>query len=975
MCGIAGIFAYAADSPPVDRAELLRIRDRMAARGPDGAGDWIAADGRIGLAHRRLAIIDLSEAGAQPMHDPATGNVIVFNGEIYNYRELRRELEARGAVFRSQSDTEVLLALYAAYGADMLPKLRGMFAFGIWDAQKRGLLLARDPFGIKPLYIADDGKTLRFASQVKALLAGGALNDTPCPAGICGFFVWGHVPRAMDLCKSDQGTACGSCAFPEGKRPHACSADLFRPARRDRSGRKRGFGARRSVSRNPRCAFRKRPLSPCRRRAGRSVSFGRPRFEPRCGTWCPNRGAKLDAFTLAFDEFRDSAEDESVIAEQTARLLGICHKTERIARADFESERARFLEAMDQPTIDGLNTYLISRSAGATGIKVALSGLGGDELLCGYPSFRQVPRLARALKVFSAAPRLGRLFRRATAPLARRFSKPKAAGLLEYGSTLAGAYVAAPSALHAVGAYEHPRARPCARRPFPARAGGGFAVPDRRNSIGEPCGQWRVEMSCYMRNQLLRDADWAGMAHSLEIRVPFVDPFLFRQSVRLLGSVPRIERDVLLKRASPCVAALIANRPKTGFNTPVATWIAARRGGARLRPWADEVFREFSQRWQVAVIARRVESSPRNILVFRFGQLGDTLVALPAFRILRRRFPEARITVLTAKDPNANWVMAEEVLPQGLVDGFLTYETGQSGPSLGEALRLLPKIRSSRFDLLVYLAPSSRSTVKAWRDHLYFRLAGIADSLGYDLESPYPTRRPGEPLPWLEQEADRLRARLRKDGIDIPVPTSALMRLEPTKADRIAARRFLEEHASSKLHRLVAIGPGSKWPSKRWGEERFAELGRRLIEAFGITPVVLGGREDAALADRLIAFWGKGINGAGPLSIRHAAAVLERCDLYVGNDTGTMHLAAAVGTRCVAIFAAQDWPGRWYPYGQGHIVLRKALPCEGCKLVVCKQYENACLRAISVDEVFEACGRVLRLPAVPKASSQQNALA
>jgi asparagine synthase (glutamine-hydrolysing) len=160
MCGIAGLFAYAAGGPSVDGEELRRIHERMAARGPDGSGEWYSADRLVGLAHRRLAIIDLSPAGAQPMVDPATGNVIVFNGEIYNYRELKRELQAAGHQFRSDSDTEVLLHLYARHGVSMVERLRGMFAFAIWDARAHKLVLARDPLGIKPLYYADDGKTL-----------------------------------------------------------------------------------------------------------------------------------------------------------------------------------------------------------------------------------------------------------------------------------------------------------------------------------------------------------------------------------------------------------------------------------------------------------------------------------------------------------------------------------------------------------------------------------------------------------------------------------------------------------------------------------------------------------------------------------------------------------------------------------------------------------------------------------------------
>src|SRR5229473_3334840 len=165
MCGIAGIYAYHYAANPVDVAELRRIRDR------------------------------LSERGVQPMAS-ADGNVVItFNGEIYNYKVLRAALEAEGRVFRTQTDTEVLLHLYAAKGAAMVQDLRGMFAFALWDARKRGLLLVRDPYGIKPLYYADDGWTLRFASQVKALVAGGAVSREPDPAGIVGFHLLGSVPE------------------------------------------------------------------------------------------------------------------------------------------------------------------------------------------------------------------------------------------------------------------------------------------------------------------------------------------------------------------------------------------------------------------------------------------------------------------------------------------------------------------------------------------------------------------------------------------------------------------------------------------------------------------------------------------------------------------------------------------------------------------------------------------------------------
>lgn len=209
MCGINGIFAYHYAANAVDSRELERSRDHMQARGPDGAGTWLSPDERIGLAHRRLAIIDLSPAGAQPMASANGKLVVTFNGEIYNYQQLRLQLEARGHVFNSHSDTEVLLQLYIERGESMVDALRGMFAFAIWDSERKVLFLARDPYGIKPLYYADDGWTFRFASQVKALLAGGAISRDPEPAGTIGFYLWGSVPEPFTTCQAIRALPAG----------------------------------------------------------------------------------------------------------------------------------------------------------------------------------------------------------------------------------------------------------------------------------------------------------------------------------------------------------------------------------------------------------------------------------------------------------------------------------------------------------------------------------------------------------------------------------------------------------------------------------------------------------------------------------------------------------------------------------------------------------------------------------------------
>ncbi len=230
MCGIAALFAYHGDAPKVERDELIAIRDQMVSRGPDGAGEWLSPDGRVGLGHRRLSIIDLSPSGAQPMFNADRSLAIVFNGEIYNYAELRSELSGQGPPvdgpegfrsysFRSNSDTEVLLHLYAEKGEAMVHELRGMYAFAIWDAEKRGMFLARDPFGIKPLYYSDDGRTLRLASQVKALRAGGRIDLAPEPAGHVGFFLWGHLPDPYTLFKNIRSLPAGSTMWVDRSGP------------------------------------------------------------------------------------------------------------------------------------------------------------------------------------------------------------------------------------------------------------------------------------------------------------------------------------------------------------------------------------------------------------------------------------------------------------------------------------------------------------------------------------------------------------------------------------------------------------------------------------------------------------------------------------------------------------------------------------------------------------------------------------
>ncbi len=575
MCGINAILSYVEGAPPVDRGELLRVRDSMVARGLDDAGEWLCLTGRVGLGHRRLAIIDPSPAGHQPMVLRPDGPVVTFNGEIYNFRELRAELVAQGRQLRTQSDTEVLLHLYDRDGAAMVAHLRGMYAFAIWDPARQGMLLARDPFGIKQLYFADDGRTLRLASTVKALRAGAGIDTTPCAAGHVGFFLWGHVPDPFTLFDGIRALPAGSTLWIDRRGPGAPET-FFDIGQALRDGAEAGRGTapdlhdlmvdsvrQHFVSDVPVGVFLSAAIDSAAITAFASELDGPP----------------LRTLTFGFDEFAGSEKDEVPLAETVAARFGSVHQTRRIRRDDFMANADAMFEAMDQPTIDGVNVYFVAREAHAIGLKVALSGLGGDELFGGYPSFRQIPRMAGLFGSFSAAPWLGRGVRMVSAPLLRRFTSPKYAGMLECGGGYGSAYLLRrglfmPWELSRLldpemvregwGALET-RARL-------DRTVQGLTTPRQKVSA--------LELSWYMRNQLLRDADWAGMAHSLEIRVPFVDPILLRGLAPGLASATTPGKGDLARAPRSPLPDAVLNRPKTGFEVPVREWLLASRPDA-----------------------------------------------------------------------------------------------------------------------------------------------------------------------------------------------------------------------------------------------------------------------------------------------------------------------------------------------------------------------------------------------------------
>ena len=574
----------------------------MRARGPDGAGTWWSADRHCGLAHRRLTILDLSDRASQPMISDDGSLVVVFNGEIYNYPQLRTELEAKGTRFRTTSDTEALLHLYRYYGAEMVHQLRGMFAFAIWDAGLRSLFLARDPYGIKPLYTANDGWTFRFASQVKALLAGGGVSRDPEPAGHVGFYLFGSVPEPFTIYRDIRSLPAGHTQWVDAAGPREpksfVNLAMLLAAKGQGPVGDPGDLVRTAVSDSVRAHL----LADVEVGAFLSAGIDSGAL---LGLMRDAGQREIRAITLAFEEFRGTEEDEAPLAALVAKRYGAHHVVRRVSQREFLHDLPAILEAMDQPSIDGINTWFVSKAAREAGLKVAISGLGGDELLAGYPSFVDVPRWRNRFGPIAAVPGVGRLARLImyALPSPMVTTRPKVLGLLQYADSWAGSYLLRrglflPYELSQV--LERDFAREGLRRLKPVRRLAASLAPDPGSDIARVCA---LESAHYMRNQLLRDADWAGMAHGLEIRVPLVDVMLLKSLAPVAARfTQRAGKAALARAPSIPLPEEVVTRSKTGFVVPTGNWISR---ACKLGPLTEGV-REpkglVSRRWSQVVL-------------------------------------------------------------------------------------------------------------------------------------------------------------------------------------------------------------------------------------------------------------------------------------------------------------------------------------------------------------------------------------
>jgi asparagine synthase (glutamine-hydrolysing) len=602
MCGIAGILGRP------DGEAMQRMLDAMARRGPDDCG--VYQDARVILGHRRLSIIDVTSAGHQPMSSAGGKLWIVYNGEIYNHAILREEMTRGGRRFASRSDTEVILALYEERGVEFVTRLEGMFAFAIWDLRGPDplLVLARDHFGIKPLLYASTPQGFVFASDVPGIVASGQVETTLDPVGLVQYLMHGHVVQPRTILRGvEMLPAAHLLTIRAGEAPrlrrywrldYERSVALSRGLQEsERVERVRllleGAASAQMVSDVPVGAFLSGGVDSSTIVALMSRASGQP----------------IHTYSVGFPDVQ-TALDESEDARQSARFLGAVHRDVRIGGREVAESLPAIAADLGQPTVDGVNMYFVSRAA-RSGVTVALAGIGGDELFAGYGTF---PNLVRHATTRERLRRRMMLARWAASRRLGRSGRMQDAWESLWGrDSFAAAYmgqrmVRGPQeAWHVAG---RPEVDPSAVLAYAGVE--DAAIPDPVSRVG------LLESSLYMRSQLLRDADAASMAHSLEVRVPFLDVGLAEfvhglpGDSKLGASVTGagvIGKRILIQAVRDLIPDWTWRKPKRGFTLPFGEWL---RGP--MRPLVEETLSDSAFRTSGLIDASEADREWRGFL-------------------------------------------------------------------------------------------------------------------------------------------------------------------------------------------------------------------------------------------------------------------------------------------------------------------------------------------------------------------------
>ena len=590
MCGIFGIIGLNSRVPP----ELLeRATQSLAHRGPDDGGTVILHDSaqgaiEIGLGNRRLAILDLSPQGHQPMNDPATGNWVVYNGEVYNFREVRAKLEREGLHFSSHSDTEVILKAYGHWGEECLREFRGMFAFAIWDAPRHRLFVARDPMGIKPLYFWQSDRYFMFSSEVRTLLGTGLISRRIDPAGLVNYLTFGSLYDPNTLVAGVNALPPGCyLTWEDGQVNQVQYWDLIDPGlveayphAHDASAEKRGE-LEAQIAEMLDESVRMQLVSDVP--VGVFLSGG---IDSSSLVGILHRsGVRPSTFSIVF---READYSEAEYSRAFAQQFHTDHHEITVSQSDFFAAIDPAIHAMDLPTMDGINTYFVSERTRAAGVKVALSGLGGDEMFAGYSSFRTVPRMERFAnswqRILGAVRNPLVSVLAAFAPSSDQNRKLAALGR-DSGRIIHPYFLSrmlfTPEQLNELLPGMKMDSEPFRRAEKPLTES-----LNRAQSLDPVNRVSYLEARCYMLNTLLRDSDFMSMAHGLEVRVPLIDHQLARRLLALPGAWKLdagTPKPLLVKALRGQLPEKIVHRTKRGFTLPFEHWLRD-----ALRPVVEE---------------------------------------------------------------------------------------------------------------------------------------------------------------------------------------------------------------------------------------------------------------------------------------------------------------------------------------------------------------------------------------------------
>lgn len=594
MCGISGVLSLRGESGGVLLERVRRMNHSQALRGPDGEGSVICGENdlrkvQVAFGHRRLSIIDLSKKGNQPMKRGSL--TITFNGEIYNFQELKKELESKKVTFKTNSDTEVILALFEAEGEKSFSRLRGMFAFGLWD-DKRGILyLVRDRFGIKPLYYGTYGAGgVVFASSVQAIKESGALALTKNSSAFIGLLLFGSVPLPLTTWNEVSMVPEGSfleisrdghqkvtryySALPFFQEPFERSESYLLKTERILQNAVDAH----LISDAPLGVF----LSGGLDSSALAILAARSRKKP------------ITTVSVTFDEENFSEEPYQRLVSDAIRSE---HHNLKVRKSDFFDALTDVFESMDQPTIDGINTYFIARAAKTVGLKTVLSGLGSDEIFLGYQNFKR----ARMLRVLQ------------NVPLLHSFSwlpgKYRRLSFLGTGEIL-GWYLAfrgiftPREAAKIAGVSEWEVVELIKELEVQI-----FGSDIKYFSAMHPVQLLSfLEMKLYMQNQLLKDSDFMAMRHSIEIRVPFVDHRVIEHVARIAPDIKLkgdCNKPVLIEALKEKIPARIYKRKKMGFTFPLEAWLQDERVMKRENIESIDMESHWSRRWLLHVFRNR----------------------------------------------------------------------------------------------------------------------------------------------------------------------------------------------------------------------------------------------------------------------------------------------------------------------------------------------------------------------------------